>query len=125
MINIWGGVMKKILVVEDEKNLRTLYQQNLIEEGYQVMVAENGQKALEMVNYENIDLAILDIKMDAMNGIEVLKKIMEVNKNIKVILNSAYSTYKSDFSTWSADAYIIKSSNLDELKSKVNELLKQ
>jgi DNA-binding response OmpR family regulator len=115
--------MKKILVVEDEKNLRKLYEQDLMDEGYQVLVAPNGATALEIVNEETVDLAILDIKMEGINGVDVLKKIMEVNKNIKVIINSAYSTYKSDFSTWFADAYIIKSSNLDELKLKVRELL--
>ena len=116
--------MKTLLVVEDEKNLRLLYQHNLSEEGYKVLVAKNGQEALKTIKQIKIDLAILDIKMNGMNGIETLKKIMEIDKNIKVILNSAYSTYKTDFSTWSADAYLIKSSNLDELKLKIKELLK-
>ena len=122
-INIKGSIMKTLLVVEDEKNLRMLYEQNLAEEGYSVLLAENGVQALETVKQNKIDLAIIDIKMNGMNGIETLKKIMEIDKNIKVILNTAYSTYKSDFSTWSADAYLIKSSNLDELKSKVKQLL--
>ncbi len=115
--------MKTVLIVDDEKNLRWLYEQELRDEGYRVFIAENGEQALEKVNHEHIDLAILDIKMEGMNGIETLKQIMEVNKSIKVILNSAYSSYKSDFSTWSADAYIIKSSNLNELKEKIAELL--
>ena len=109
--------MKTILIVEDEKNLRLLYQQELAEEGYQVLVSENGKDALEKIKEMKIDLTVLDIKMDEMDGIETLKQIMEIDKNVKVILNSAYSTFKSDFSTWSADAYLIKSSNLNELKS--------
>lgn len=117
--------MKTILVVDDEKNLRKLYQQDLSEEGYRVVIAADGQRAVEKIKQEKIDLAILDIKMEGMNGIEALREIMEINKDIKVILNSAYSTFKSDFSTWSADAYLVKSSNLDELKSKVRELLSQ
>ncbi len=115
--------MKTLLIVEDEKNLRRLYQQELTEEGYEVFIAENGQEAIEIFENNRIDLAILDIKMNGLNGIETLKRIMEINKKIKVILNSAYSTYKSDFTTWSADAYLIKSSDLSELKSKVKELL--
>jgi DNA-binding NtrC family response regulator len=115
--------MKTLLIVEDEKNLRMLYEQNLSDEGYDVLIAKNGLEALKTIKHKKIDLAILDIKMDGINGIETLKQIMEIDKNIKVILNSAYSTYKSDFSTWSADAYLIKSSNLDELKSKVKQLL--
>ncbi|MBD3289419.1 response regulator [candidate division KSB1 bacterium] len=115
--------MKTLLVVEDEKNLRMLYEQDLLDEGYHVITAENGVQALEKIKNNKVDLAILDIKMNGMNGVETLKKIMEINKDIKVILNTAYSTYKSDFSTWSADAYLIKTSDLDELKTKVKQLL--
>ena len=115
--------MKTVLIVDDEKNLRLLYEQELLDEGYRVLIAEDGEQALDRIQQEQIDLAILDIKMKGMNGIETLKQIMEVNKDIKVILNSAYSSYKADFSTWSADAYLIKSSNLNELKGKVAELL--
>lgn len=119
----WGYAMKTLLVVEDEKNLRMLYQQDLADEGYNVLTAENGIQALEEIKNNKVHLAILDIKMNGMNGVETLKKIMEIDKNIKVILNTAYSTFKSDFSTWSADAYLIKTSNLDELKLKVKQLL--
>jgi DNA-binding response OmpR family regulator len=116
-------LMKTLLVVDDEKNLRTLYEQELIEDGYQVLLAEDGIQALDILQKNRIDLAILDIKMEGMNGIETLKRMMEVNKDIKVILNSAYSIYKSDFVTWSADAYLVKSSDISELKNKISELL--
>lgn len=116
--------MKTLLLVEDEKDLRILYQQNLADEGYQIIAAENGQQAVEKLVQEKIDLAILDMQIDSMNGIETLNKIMEIDRNIKVILNSTYSNYRFDFATWAADAYLIKSSNLDELKSTVRELLK-
>jgi len=115
--------MKTVLIVDDEKYLRLLYEQELRDEGYRVLIAENGEQALEKIHHEQIDLAILDIKMEGMTGIETLKEIMDINKDIKVILNSAYSSFKADFSTWSADAYLIKSSNLKELKEKVAELL--
>ena len=46
-----------------------------------------------------------------------------INKDLPIILNSAYSTYKSDFQSWLADAYVVKSSNLEELKRKVKELV--
>jgi DNA-binding response OmpR family regulator len=123
-ILIWEvTIMKTLLVVDDEKNIRTLYQQDLSEEGFRVLIAENGIDAIDLVKREKVDLAILDIKMPDMNGIETLKQLMEINKDIKVILNTAYSFYKSDFSTWSADAYLIKSSDMSELKNKITELL--
>ena len=115
--------MKTILIVDDEKNLRLLYKKELGEEGYRILTAENGEKALEIVKKEHIDLVVLDIKMEGIDGIQTLREILSENRNIKIILNSAYSSYKSDFSTWSADAYIIKSSDLKELKDKIQELL--
>ena len=115
--------MKTILIVDDEKNLRILYKKELAEEGYRILTADSGQNALEIVKKDHIDLAVLDIKMDGIDGIQTLREILSENRNIKIILNSAYSSYKSDFSTWSADAYIIKSSDLKELKDKKQELL--
>jgi CheY-like chemotaxis protein len=115
--------MKTILVVDDEKNLRILYKKELSSEGYQVLTAASGEEALELIKKQPIDLAILDIKMDGMDGIQTLREVLAFNRNIKIILNSAYSSYKSDFSTWSADAYLIKSSVLTEMKQKIEELL--
>ena len=115
--------MKTVLVVDDEKNLRILYKKELLEEGYQIVTAESGEKGIEELKNKEIDLVVLDIKMSGIDGIQTLREILTKDRNIKVILNTAYSTYKSDFSTWSADAYIIKSSNLDELKNKIKELL--
>jgi DNA-binding response OmpR family regulator len=115
-------MMKTILVVEDEKHLRTLYSQELIAEGYQVVTAQDGKEALETVKNSPVDLAILDIKLQGENGLEVLRDVMERNRGLKVIINTAYSSYRNDFTSWSADAYIVKSSDLEELKSKVREL---
>ncbi len=114
--------MKTILVVEDEKHLRALYSQELMAEGYQVIAAKDGQEALETVKKGPVDLAILDIKLQGENGLEVLRDVMEQNRGLKVIINTAYSSYRNDFTSWSADAYIVKSSDLEELKSKVREL---
>jgi DNA-binding response OmpR family regulator len=115
--------MKTILVVEDEKHLRTLYSQELVAEGYQVVTAKDGEEALATVKKNPVDLAILDIKLEGVNGLEVLRDVMLENRELKVIINTAYSSYRNDFSSWSADAYIVKSSDLEELKSKVRELV--
>jgi len=71
------------------------------------------------------NLVVLDIKINPAygGGLEVLKEIKTFNNKIQVILNSAYTTFRADFSTWLADAYIIKSSDLSELKRRIKELL--
>ena len=116
--------MQNILVVDDEIELSKLYQQELRDEGFNVMVANDGFEAINLAQKNTIDLVVLDIKMAGMDGLEVLNEFRMKNADIPVILNSAYSTYKDDFSTWLADAYVVKSSNLDELKNNIRELLK-
>jgi DNA-binding response OmpR family regulator len=117
--------VQKILIVEDEKNLRSLYEIEFTEEGYNVFLASNGKEALEIFDKEEPDLIIMDIKMPNIDGIEVMKKMLAKNKDIPIIINSAYSSYMDDFMCWAAKAYIIKSSDLSELKLKVKEYLTQ
>ena len=115
--------MKKILVVDDEENIRLLYQEELEEEGYTVDVATNGQEALDKMNTFKPDLITLDIKMPGMDGVETLRKIREVHRDLPVILCSAYGEYKQDLTTWASDAYVIKTSDLTELKGTIRTLL--
>ncbi|HVP36491.1 MAG TPA: response regulator [Terriglobales bacterium] len=115
--------MYKILLVEDEPHLLELYQEELQDEGYEVMTTMDGQEAVLLTKKNLPDLVVLDIKIKKLHGLEVLKQIKGFNKNLPVVLNSAYETFKSDFSSWIADAYLIKSSNLAELKEKIAELL--
>lgn len=115
--------MADILVVDDDKNLRELYQQELSDDGHAITLAADGPAALTCVRSCRPDLVILDIAMPGMNGLEVLEKIMALDKTIPVILNSAYSGYKDNFTTWTADAYVVKSGDLTELKATIKKLL--
>lgn len=115
----------RILVVEDEPNLLALYQKELEQEGYKVITATGGEDVINLTKKVLPELVILDIKINLTygGGLEVLKEIKKFDKNIPVILNSAYATFKADFSCWMADAYIVKSSDLSELKRSIRELL--
>jgi len=118
--------MKKarLLVVDDEENIRFLFKEELEEEGYSVAVASNGLEALEKIKKSIFDLVILDIKMPGMNGIEALNEIKNMNKNLPVILCSAYGEFKQDFSSWASDGYVVKSADTKELKQTIQGLLK-
>jgi len=115
--------MKRILVVDDEEAIRLLYQEELQEAGYQVAVASDGHEALRMVQDDRPDLMTIDIKMPGMDGIELLRRVREIHRNLPIIISTAYGDYKSDFGTWASDAYLTKSANLDELRGKIRELL--
>jgi DNA-binding response OmpR family regulator len=115
--------MEKILVVDDEENIRLLYQEELEEEGYTVEVAAHGQEALDKLKTFRPDLITLDIRMPGMDGVETLQRIREVQRDVPVILCSAYGEYKQDLTTWASDAYVIKTSDLTELKGAIKTLL--
>ena len=115
--------MKRLLVVDDEKHLRLLYKTEFEAEGYHVDAAADAKEALSLFEREHYDLVILDIRMPGMDGIEALGKFLGRDHKLPVIINSAYDSYKDNFMSWSADSYVIKSSDLSELKQKVKEAL--
>ena len=117
--------MKKILVADDEMSIRLLYSEELKEEGYEVYMANNGREALEMVEKIPLDLVILDIKMPEMDGIEALRQIKQKRPDLPVILSTAYGEYRQDFATWASDEYLVKSSDLEDLKAVVRRHLKE
>ncbi len=117
--------MKKILLVEDEESLRLLYSEELSQEGYEVVTAENGKEALHQVESLKPDLIILDIVMPVMDGMEALGRIMGRERTIPIIIHTSYPGYREDFMSWAADAYVAKSSDLRELKDTIRKLLKK
>ncbi len=69
------------------------------------------------------DLVVMDISMPGMDGIEAMSRMLARDHKLPIILNTAYATYKENFRAWSADAYIVKSSDLGELKKVIRQVL--
>lgn len=113
----------RVLVVEDQRNLALLYEQELEDDGYSVDIAYNGPMAIELVGKKPYNLVILDILLPDMDGLETLGKIISFNKDLPVIINTGFSSYKDNFMSWAADAYVVKSSDLSELKSTIKKLV--
>jgi DNA-binding response OmpR family regulator len=116
-------IVHKVLIVDDEPHLRLLYETELRRAGYETMTASNALQGLEFVDTMKPDLVVLDIRMAGMDGIEALQRILERDSTIPVVLNTAYSSYRENFMTWSADAYITKSSDVTELLATIQDLL--
>jgi DNA-binding response OmpR family regulator len=119
--------VKTILVVEDEENLLQLYRDEFEDAGYRVLTARNCEEALSLLKEDPApDLVTLDIKLEGdVDGIEVLRLIKEFDSTLPVIINTAYSEFKSNFGVWASEDYVVKSSNLDELKEKIAALLEK
>ncbi len=113
----------KILLLEDDTNQALLYEQELTDDGYDVILANSGNRALEAVKKTTYDLVILDIGMPGMDGLETLGRMLSVNNRQPVIINTAYPSYKDNFMSWAADAFVVKSSDLTELKTEIKKSL--
>jgi DNA-binding response OmpR family regulator len=111
--------MPKILIVDDEEGIRMLYSMELQDEGYEVLTLADGKELLQVVESESPDCIVLDIKMREYNGLDLLQQIRKQHYDLPVILNSAYSSFKVDLKAVAADYYVVKSSDLSELKEKL------
>lgn len=109
--------MPKVLIVEDEAAQRLLYEAEISEMGYQVLLAADGVEAIKLVREENPDVVILDLMMPNMHGLDALRKVLSINPGIPVIIHTAYSHYRDNFMSWAAEEYVVKSSDLSELKN--------
>ena len=115
--------MKKILVVDDEQNICSLYKEEFEEMGYEVTTALDGASALAALDRALYDLVTLDMRMPGMSGIETLRLMKEKNANLPVIISSAYEEFKNDFGSWASDAYLVKSADISALRDVVKKIL--
>ena len=115
--------MAKILVVDDEDSIRLLYSEELAEEGHEVSTAASAGEAVAKLEEQTYDLVVLDIKLKNESGLDLLQTIVKERHEMPVILCTAFSCYKDDFSTWLADGYVVKSSDLTELKEEIKRVL--
>ncbi|MCB0287023.1 MAG: response regulator [Calditrichaeota bacterium] len=115
--------MSKVLIVEDEVAQRMLYEAEISEMGFQVVLAKDGVEAVEKLREHQPDAIILDLMMPNMHGLDAMRKLLSINPNIPVIIHTAYSHYKDNFMSWAAEEYVVKSSDLTELKSALKRVL--
>lgn len=117
--------MKKVLIVDDTKNIRMLLTTCLEVEGYEVITAKNGHEALEVFNSKEIDLAFLDIKMPELSGTEVLRKIRSMGNYTPIIIMTAFATVKNaiDCTKMGAVAYLQKPFTTEKIKNVLKEVM--
>ncbi|MGE4557301.1 MAG: response regulator [Desulfovibrionaceae bacterium] len=113
-----------VLVVDDEKHIRMLYQEELESEGYQVATSDGAEDILDVIDRVKPTIVILDIKLGVnLSGLDLLQEIRSRDQNLPVILSTAYDSFQHDLKSIAADYYVVKSVDLTELKSKVKMAL--
>jgi DNA-binding response OmpR family regulator len=112
----------KILVVDDDLHIQRLYKEEFEEEGYEVVIASNGKEAIDLFDSEVPDIVTLDILLPDVDGIRLLRQMKEKRPKVPIIMSTAYD-YRDDFAVWASEAYIVKSSDLDELKATIKKML--
>lgn len=119
--------MAKILIVDDDKGIREILEIALFQEGYEVVSAPDGMKALEKCRKTHFDLIITDLKMPKMDGIEFMKALKEVSPESLIILMTAYASKESALQAMYEGAYdyLEKTFDIDHLKTLVQDALKK
>lgn len=112
---------KKLLIVDDQAGIRLLLQEVFGEEGFETFLAPNGETALDIVANEQIDMILLDMKIPGMDGLEILRRIKAMDKQIKVIMMTAYSELEviNEMKNLGAMMYFKKPFDIDELRTEV------
>lgn len=115
----------RILLVEDEEQIQKIIKLNLEMEGYEVVCADSGQKALEIYEGQHFDLLILDIMLPEVNGLQLCEQVRLRNRDIGIIIVSAKDTVgdKIQGLKLGADDYLTKPFNLEELLLRINNVL--
>ena len=120
---------KNILIADDDQVILDILKEMIQREGYKVFLASNGKEAVEAIQINPIDLAILDIKMPIMDGIEALEKIKKIDQSIEVLIMTGYAdlgTLRQAISDHGAFDYILKPFKRDEILNGIqNALLKR
>ena len=115
--------MEKILFVDDDPVLLLLYQEELSEEGYEVLSSRNGKEALETYDQESPQLVVLELRLKIKDTLKTLTFLHERNRDLPVILNTASPLDRDFCKRWGAETQGTKSSDLAELKEKIREAL--
>lgn len=119
--------MQKLLIVDDEKGYREVLSVVFGDEGYEVRTAVHGRAAVAMIKKENFDLIISDVRMPDMDGIEMLRKVREIDREIGVIMMTAFGTIDTAREAFKlgADDLVQKPFNNEELKVTVRRTLER
>ena len=95
-------------MVDDEFHVCTIIELKLVNAGYEVLTARDGEEAIKIFNEQHPEIMILDILMPKMNGVKVLSRVKEIDKDVEVIMLTAFQGYENECMVGGAFAYVTK-----------------
>ena len=118
---------KNILLVDDDTGVRTVFSSILRKEGYRVTAVKNGYEAIKVIDEESFDLALVDLRMPGLDGIQVLEKIKSRRPQTRVIIYSAYGLVEDAVEAMRKGAadYLNKPFSPNELELNVKKALEK
>lgn len=118
---------ERILVVDDELFVRELLLEFLSTQGYEVSLADSGEKAVQLIQIQPVDVVLLDLKMTGMDGIETLKQMKKIAPGALAIIMTGYPTIESSIEAlrYGACNYVIKPFKLNDLNSSIENALRE
>ena len=117
---------KQVLIVDDEPNLRKILSAQLSRDGYEVMTAEDGEQGLALLKEHHIDLVITDLKMPKVDGMTLLKRALELEPELPIVLITAHGTIDTAVEALKSGAFdfVTKPFDKDEVRQIVAKALK-
>lgn len=117
----------RILVVDDELFVRELLLEFLSAQGFEVLLADSGEKAVEVIQTQLADIVLVDLKMPGIDGIETLKQIKKIAPDVLAIIMTGYPTIESSIEALrhGASDYVVKPFKLNDLKSSIENALQE
>lgn len=112
-----------ILLVEANPAESILYECEMRKWGYHVIAVQNGSEAVAAARVADPDIVVMDVVLPGMDGIEAMSRMLADNRRRAIVLNTAYAHYKNNFRVWSADGYVVKSSDMAELRQTIERVL--
>jgi DNA-binding NtrC family response regulator len=117
----------RILIVDDDEKVRQSLAELLTGDGHRVLTLADGHAAIEAIRSSDWDIVLLDLKLPGLDGLEVLKKMMEINRGIEVIMITGYSTVETAVAAMKAGAadYVVKPFAPDEIRIRLQSILEK
>ena len=112
-----------VLFIDDEEGLLELYRTAFARLDYDVATATGIDYARARLGQGGVDVIVLDIRLGEASGLQLLREVKAAHPKLPIVLCTAYARYQDDFSSWLADAYVVKSSDLTDLKLAVKRCL--